>query len=163
MPIPVDSEQHNNGSSSSSQENSSTSQVHLSRPDLGLTSSHETTTSENNEANIPQVQLPTSSSNDLSENITKPWHQEVAPELRNYLVNKLVQNFRFSKPANDTRTVKLFEFARKVEVSMYEEAGSRLEYLYLIADKIYKMKKELNEKRRRINQSQERPAPTFFR
>merc|ERR1712168_510832 len=173
MPTPVGSD--NNGSSSSSQEKSSTSQAHQDLTS-SLTSSIETTTSVSIETNAPQMTqelLPSSSSNELSKNfyspkITKPWHQEVGPELRDYLVNKLVQNM-FPKvkkvPSNDTRISKLFAFARKIEVSMLEEADSRLEYLHLIAVKIYWIRKDLEEKRRRIYQPQGMPGVslTFFR
>lgn len=87
---------------------------------------------------------------------TKEWQRVMTLDIRNYLVRKLF-NVIFANRNPVTffnRLNNLVCYVKKLELDLYEMANSRLEYYNLLGEKIYKIQKEMNEKRQNRTEMQ---------
>ncbi len=94
--------------------------------------------------NIPS----TSNPNDRS--ITKEWQRRVTSEMRNHLVQKIITALipiTDTGAVRDKRIINLANYARRVENETFEIANNQEEYFHKLAEKIYKIQKELEDRR----------------
>uniref|UniRef100_A0A183BZA0 histone acetyltransferase n=1 Tax=Globodera pallida TaxID=36090 RepID=A0A183BZA0_GLOPA len=90
-------------------------------------------------------------------NRPRDWHASITPDLRNHLVGKLVKAiFPYPDAAavRDHRIRDLLFYARKVEKDMFEAANDKEAYYHMVADKIYMLQKELQEKKNQRREAQ---------
>ena len=78
--------------------------------------------------------------------VTPSWRQDVSPDLRQHLVRKLVTTINPNRDQNALQDDGLIQQAKNIEESMFELAQNREQYYELLAEKIYKLQKELEEK-----------------
>ena len=91
--------------------------------------------------------------------VEKDWHKQIPSDQRSRLIGKLFKALCPPSPdsadTHDQRIKYLITFAWKVEKEMFETANDKEMYYHLLAEKIYKIKKELQEKNnRRLNEQQ---------
>ena len=82
---------------------------------------------------------------------SKPWHENITNDMRHHLVQKIIQIIFPSENHSiyqDPRLANLANYAIKTECQMYEEAQNQEEYFDLLAERIYKIKKEFEDKQR---------------
>ena len=90
------------------------------------------------------------------------WHMSVSFYYRTYLVFKLasaVYPSSLPQAMLDIRMRRFVAFLKEKENQMYNMANSRTEYYHLVAEKIYMLQKELEEKReKRRHQAGDQPG-----
>ena len=82
--------------------------------------------------------------------VWKDWHQAITNELRQYFIANMVKAiFPSPDPAamKDPRIKDQFSYAKKIENKMFEHANNMEEYYQLLGEKIYKIQKEVQEKK----------------
>ena len=88
---------------------------------------------------------------------TKDWQQGITNELRNRLVQKLAHTFLPSPMLlnmQEVRMQNLVSYARKVEGDKFIAANSRQDYYHLLAEQIFNIQTEIEEKRRQRKRHQ---------
>ena len=82
--------------------------------------------------------------------ITKDWQRRVTAEMRNHLVQKIISALipiTDTGAVRDKRIINLANYARRVENETFEIANNQEEYFHKLAEKIYKIQKELEDRR----------------
>ena len=86
----------------------------------------------------------------------QPWHENINTDMRKHLVKKIIQTILQLPDDNttmrDNRLTSFIEMAKKIEREMYENARDQDEYFHLLAQKIYRIQKEFEEKRNQRRQ-----------
>ncbi|CAF3835650.1 unnamed protein product [Rotaria magnacalcarata] len=112
-------------------------------------------TNNNNNANV----TPSNNNNNNNNNnsattvslpINKEWQRRVTQEMRNHLVQKIITALipiTDTGAMRDKRIINLANYARRVESETFEIATNQEEYFHKLAEKIYKIQKELEERR----------------
>lgn len=84
--------------------------------------------------------------------INKEWQKRVTQDMRNHLVQKIITALipaTDSGAMRDKRIINLANYARRVENETFDVANNQEEYFHKLAEKIYKIQKDLEERRER--------------
>ena len=93
---------------------------------------------------------------------SKPWHEKITTDMRKHLIQKIVQTIfptQDPKIYTDPRLNNLVNYAVRTECDMYEAAKDQEEYFHLLAERIYKIQKEFEDKQK-LQRSQSRSGST---
>ncbi|CAF1240006.1 unnamed protein product [Rotaria sp. Silwood1] len=85
---------------------------------------------------------------DVPITINKEWQRRVTQEMRQHLVQKIITALIpiiNTGTSHDIRIINLANYARRIENETFEIADSLEEYFYKLAEKIYKLQKELGD------------------
>ncbi len=88
--------------------------------------------------------------NPTNATINKEWQRRVTQEMRNHLVQKIITALipiTDTGAVRDKRIINLANYARRVENETFEIANNQEEYFHKLAEKIYKIQKELEDRR----------------
>ena len=89
--------------------------------------------------------------------VEKDWHKHMKYDLRSHFIGTLVKIMLPSPDSgviHDQHIKDLITYVRKVEKEIFETANDKEMYYNLIAEKIYKMKKEYNAIRSKAQQAE---------
>jgi hypothetical protein len=105
-----------------------------------VTASNSTLSVMNSTSNLPSTANP----------INKDWQRRVTQEMRNHLVQKITAALvpiSDMSVMRDKRIISLTNYARRVENETFDIATNQEEYFHKLAEKIYKIQKELEDRR----------------
>ncbi|CAF1004164.1 unnamed protein product [Adineta steineri] len=97
-----------------------------------------------------QLNIPLPPPTTTSTTINKEWQRRVTQEMRNHLVQKIITALipiTDTGAVRDKRIINLANYARRVENETFEIANNQEEYFHKLAEKIYKIQKELEDRR----------------
>ena len=98
----------------------------------------------------PNLTNPYTSNSTNERPITKEWQRRVTAEMRNHLVQKIITALipiTDTGAVRDKRIINLANYARRVENETFDVANNQEEYFHKLAEKIYKIQKELEDRR----------------
>ena len=101
-------------------------------------------------ARLNQTTINNSTSTTTTNTINKEWQRRVTQEMREHLVQKIVAALvpiTDMGAMRDKRVLNLANYARRVESETFDIANNQEEYFHKLAEKIYKIQKELEDRR----------------
>ncbi len=82
--------------------------------------------------------------------VNKPWHDNINTDIRKHLIQKIIQSIFPTQDPNiyrDPRLSNLVNYAIRTECEMYEQAKDQEEYFHLLAECIYKIQNEFEQRK----------------